>query len=52
MITAARFASKSKFSSWLVASMNWPQVTKYKILVSAQPHRKEGDYLRPVHQKG
>ncbi|KAI3683581.1 hypothetical protein L1987_84089 [Smallanthus sonchifolius] len=25
----------------VVASMDWPQVTKYKALVSAQPHRKE-----------
>ncbi|XP_023738698.1 protein argonaute 5 [Lactuca sativa] len=25
----------------VVASMDWPQVTKYKALVSAQPHRQE-----------
>ncbi|KAI3765836.1 hypothetical protein L2E82_15882 [Cichorium intybus] len=25
----------------MVASMDWPQVTKYKALVSAQPHRQE-----------
>ena len=25
----------------VVASMDWPQVTKYRGLVSAQPHREE-----------
>lgn len=27
--------------SQVVASMDWPEVTKYRALVAAQPHRKE-----------
>lgn len=35
------YLSKNWSILQVVASMDWPQVTKYKALVSAQPHRQE-----------
>lgn len=33
----------------VVASMDWPEVSQYRCLVSAQPHRKE--IIEDLYQK-